>query len=98
MLVEVTDLLTTVDAEAFLFLVDLPDVVLKSLRLLEHLIAIWEGACNVWLLLVSVLEMFLQSTLFDLLPTFWTRKERLSVPPHVSIKIPSLAEENLVTQ
>ena len=97
-LVEVTDLLTTVDAEAFLFLVDLPDVVLKSLRLLEHLIAIWEGACNVWFLLVSVLEMFLQSTLLDLLPTFWTRKERLSVPPHVSIKIPSLAEEHLVTQ
>ena len=57
MLVEVTDRLIEVDAETFLFLVDLPNV---SLRLLEHLITIWEGACNVWFLLVSVLEMFLQ--------------------------------------
>ena len=97
-LVKVTDCLTAVDAEAFLLLMDFPYVVLKSLWLLEHLITVWEGACDVWFFLVSVLEMFVQSPLFNLLSTFWTRNERLSVPPHVCNKILSLAVEYLVTQ
>ena len=97
-LAKVTDCFTAVYAEAFLLLMDFPYVVLKILWLLEYLITVCEGACDVWFFLASVLEMFVQSPLFDLLSTFWTRNERLSVPPHVCNKILSLAVEYLVTQ
>ena len=86
-LVEVADGLAAVDAEALLLLMHLPYVVLKSLRLLEHLVTIWKSAGNVWFFLVSVLEMFVEGALLDLLSTFGARDNRLIVRPYVRGKV-----------